>query len=121
MMSLVILLAFHIVLSNEVISIGPFFSIKIFTKFENLIKCVLRHTRESRLSWWFAQHNSFIKTCTSPITLIYDSFQKSRIRETKHISTDADSSTNTTVGWTKNCKKPNFFFKRKKSFKTQKL
>ena len=34
--------------------------------------------------------------------------------------TDADSSTNTTVGWTKNSRKPNFFEKRRKSSKTQK-
>ena len=47
--------------------------------------------------------------------------QKYRIRETKHLSTDADSSTDTTVGWTKNAQKPNFFEKRKNSFKTQKL
>ena len=47
--------------------------------------------------------------------------QKSRIRETKHLSTDADSSTDTTVGWIKNTQKPNFFEKRKKSSKTQKL
>ena len=33
-------------------------------------------------------------------------FQKSRIRETKHLSTDAVSSTDTTVGWTKNTQKP---------------
>ena len=46
--------------------------------------------------------------------------QKSRIRETKHLSTDADSSTNTTVGWTKNSQKPNFFEKPKKSPKTKK-
>ena len=46
--------------------------------------------------------------------------KKTRIRETKHLSTNADSSTNTTVGWTKNTQKPNFFFKRKKSSKTQK-
>ena len=31
-------------------------------------------------------------------------YEKSRIRETKHLSTDADSSTDTTVGWTKNTK-----------------
>ena len=36
--------------------------------------------------------------------------KKSRIRETKHLSTDADSSTDTTVGWTKNTQKPIFFF-----------
>ena len=47
--------------------------------------------------------------------------EKSRIRETKHLSTDADSSTDTTVGWTKNTQKHNFFEKRKKSSKTQKL
>ena len=47
--------------------------------------------------------------------------EKSRIRETKHLSTDADSSTDATVGWTKNTQKPEFFEKRKKSSKTQKL
>ena len=49
--------------------------------------------------------------------------KKSRIRETKHLSTDVDSSTNTTVGWTKNTQKTEFFEKRKKivqSAKTQK-
>ena len=55
----------------------------------------------------------------------YDGMQsdleKSRIRETKHLSTDADSSTDTTVGWTKNTQKPKYFEKRKKSSKTQKL
>ena len=35
--------------------------------------------------------------------------KKSRIRDTKHLSTDADSSNDTTVGWTKNTQKPNFF------------
>ena len=48
-------------------------------------------------------------------------YKKSRIRETKHLSTDADNSTDTTVGWTKNTRKPNFFEKGKKSSKTQKL
>ena len=47
--------------------------------------------------------------------------KKSHIRETKHLSTDADSSTDTTVGWTKNTPKPKFFETRKKSSKTQKL
>ena len=32
--------------------------------------------------------------------------KKSRIRETSNLSTDADSSTDTTVGWTKNTQKP---------------
>ena len=45
--------------------------------------------------------------------------KKSRIRETKHLSTDTDSSTDTTVGWTKNTQQK--FEKQKKSSKTQKL
>ena len=32
--------------------------------------------------------------------------KKSRIRETSNLSTNADSSTDTTVGWTKNKQKP---------------
>ena len=47
--------------------------------------------------------------------------KKSRIRATKHLSTDADCSTDTTVGWTKNTQQPKFFEKRKKSSETQKL
>ena len=37
--------------------------------------------------------------------------KKSRIRETKHLLTDADSSTNTTIWWTKNTQKADFFEK----------
>ena len=47
--------------------------------------------------------------------------KKSRIRETKHLPTDADSTTDAIGGWTKNTPKPDFFEKRKKSPKTQKL
>ena len=47
--------------------------------------------------------------------------EKSRIQETKHLSTDAKSSTDTTGGWTKNIRKPDFFDKRKKLPITQKL
>ena len=47
--------------------------------------------------------------------------EKSRVLETKHLSTDADSSTDAIGGWTKNTQKPYIFFKRKKSPKTQKL
>ena len=47
--------------------------------------------------------------------------EKNRIRETKHLLTNAESSTDTTVGWTKNTQKPKFFEKLKKSSKTQKL
>ena len=49
------------------------------------------------------------------------SYKKSRIRETKHLLTDADSSTDTTVRWTKNTPKPDFFEKLKKFSKMQKL
>ena len=48
-------------------------------------------------------------------------FKKSRIRETLNLSTDADSSTDAIGGWTKNTLKYDFFEKRKKSSKTQKL
>ena len=47
--------------------------------------------------------------------------KKSRIRETKHLLTDADSSTDAIAGWTKNTEKPDFFEKWQKSPKTQKL
>ena len=39
---------------------------------------------------------------------------KSRTRETNHLSTDADSSTDAIGGWTKNTPKPDFFEKLKK-------
>jgi hypothetical protein len=47
--------------------------------------------------------------------------EKSRIRETKHLSTEADSSTDAIGGWTKNTPKPDLIEKRKKSSKTQKF
>ena len=47
--------------------------------------------------------------------------KKSRIQETKHLSTDAESSTDAIGGWTKNTPKSDFFEKQKKSSKTQKL
>ena len=48
--------------------------------------------------------------------------KKSHIRETKHLLTDADSSTDAIGGWTKNTQKPDFFEKRlsHKIAKTQK-
>ena len=49
------------------------------------------------------------------------SFKKSRIRKTKHLLTNADSSTDAIGGWTKDTPKLDFFEKRKKSSKTQKL
>ena len=45
---------------------------------------------------------------------------KSRTRETKHLSTDADSSTDAIGGWTKSTPKPDFFLKWKKITKNSK-
>ena len=47
--------------------------------------------------------------------------KKSRIRETSNLWTDADSSTDTTVEWTKNKQKPRKKFKSEKLSKTDKL
>ena len=47
--------------------------------------------------------------------------KKSRIRETKHLLTDVNSSTDNTVGCKWNIQKPDFFKKQQKSSKTQKL
>ena len=52
---------------------------------------------------------------------VYLCKKKSRFRETLNLLTDADSSTDTTVGWTKNTQKPKKIEKRKKSSKTRKL
>ena len=60
--------------------------------------------------------------CVGGSTLyLHIKVKKSRIRETKHLSTDADSSTDAIGGWTKNTQKPDFFEKRKKIPKTEKL
>ena len=53
----------------------------------------------------------------------YFFYKKSRIQETKILSTDADISTDTTVECTNNTQKPDFFEKQKKiiqNAKTQK-
>ena len=42
----------------------------------------------------------------SPCIFFSNVIKKSRIRETKHLSTDADSSTKAIGGWTKNTPKP---------------
>ena len=46
--------------------------------------------------------------------------KKSRIRETKHLSTNADISTDTTVGWTKQYPKTLFFWKTEKTIQNAK-
>ena len=59
-------------------------------------------------------------TATASPSLFKTMRKKSRIRETKNLLTDVDSSTNTTVGWTKNTQKPTFFEKQKKPIQNAK-
>ena len=47
-------------------------------------------------------------------------FFKSRIRESSNLSTDADRSTDTTVGWSKNTQKPKKKFKTVKTIQNRK-
>ena len=75
---------------------------------------MIKHPKKKGLTFIFID----ILPC---IGKIGEKKKKSRIRETKHLSTDADSSTDTTVGWTKNTQKPKFFEKGKKSSNTLKL
>ena len=67
----------------------------------------------------FDQRNNIYSLSAQKVQEIIGS-KKFRIREKKHLSTDADSSTDAIGGWTKNTPKPDFFEKRKKSFKTKK-
>ena len=79
--------------------------------------------------WFTLQVKMYLKICLSEVLFriiwscwhkallsrIEGGFQqkKSRIRETKHLSTDAENNTDTIVGWTKNTPNPDFFEKRK--------
>jgi hypothetical protein len=61
--------------------------------------------------------------CLPYAGFLYFKKKKFCIPETKHLSTDADSSTDAIGGWTKNTPKPIIFEKRKKIIqiaKTQK-
>ena len=73
-----------------------------------LHNCVTVTFRNSKLNWHTGRFSEREK--------------KSRIRETKHLSTDADSSTNAIGGWTKNTKNQIFLKNGKvtKNAKTQK-
>ena len=66
--------------------------------------CILFHSTEDCDEK--CKRSIFIKRQRKAITQRHK--QKSCIRETKHLSTNADSSTDTTVGWTKNTKNPIF-------------
>ena len=61
-------------------------------------------------SFFFFSHISPCMDSDNPS----DIKKKSCIRETKHLSTDEDKSTDAIGGWTKNTQKPIFFEKRKK-------
>ena len=64
------------------------------------------------------------KTMSGKALLITDpnpTRKKFSIWETKHLSTDADCSTDTTVGWTKNTQKPVYFENRKNHPKCKKI
>ena len=87
----------------------------VFCRISNILK---NHAFWQTIRIWFEDNFTFLGPWGGGPRMW---IKKSRIRETKHLSTDADSSTDTTVGWTKNSRKPNFFEKRKKSSKTQKL
>ena len=85
---------------------------------KDLKKLVWEISSFVKVSSFSNQKNYFLKT-----KIFHFEFKKkSRVRETKHLSTDADSSTDTTVGWTKNTQNTRFFWKMgKKTSKTQKL
>ena len=80
-------------------------------------KMLLLVNRHSKSRFFCAVKTSVLKICARKsakitpkvIKYVWIMAQKSRLRETKHLSTDGDSSTDTTVGWTKNTQKPNFF------------
>ena len=58
--------------------------------------------------------------CYLTFFVILQQQQKSRMRGTKHLSTDAYSSNNTIGGWTKNTKKTRFFWQTEKITKITK-
>ena len=62
---------------------------------------------EKERTFFIRQHTLFFYVV---VTKWYATYKlKSHIRETKHLSTNADSSTDTTVGWTKNTQKTQIY------------
>ena len=75
------------------------------------------YTLDQYWSMFVAKHgliSPYYKIPIFPLKPLKYSFKKSRIRETKHPSTNADSSTNSILGWTKNTQKPVFFLNGQK-------
>ena len=66
-----------------------------------------QRNKKTKSSSNWVRHNQVSLSSFNPAIILI--IKKSRIRETKHLSTDADSSTDTTVEWTKNTQKPDFF------------
>ena len=61
---------------------------------------------KEKLNWHLQLKPTFLLLQTYFQAII---LEKSRIRETKHLSTDAHSSTDAIGGWTKNTQNPDFF------------
>ena len=83
-------------------SMLPSWPINKKTNFKGSIRLIVMAYSNA---WKICLTNKVVQHCASK--------RLKKIRETKHIWTDADSSTNTTVGWTKNTRKPNFFENQK--------
>ena len=92
----------------------------------NKISCnsivLAESTKHELLKYFYRPFFSLFSYSLSHLFCIIPEYclKKSRIRETKHLSTDADSSTNTTVGWTKSTPKPEFIEEWKKIIKNRK-
>ena len=71
-----------------------------------------RAGREPQYSFYIRCERMLSKKTKSIKTNAPKHCKKSRIWETKHLSTDADSSTDPIGGWTKNTPKPDFFEKQ---------
>ena len=61
-----------------------------------------------------------VRTDIERVIFYLTQVKKSRIRETKHLSTNTDTSTDAIGGWTKNTQKSDLFDQRKKITKNAK-
>ena len=97
---------------------------KCCLELKNTLENMWGETNIWNFELWPLSHRTLPLNLSRGIAISKDTkqIQKSLIRETKHLSTDADSSTDTTVGWTKNIQKPEFIEKKEKnSSKMEKL
>ena len=70
-------------------------------------------------TFWLSSKPVLVKLCDQRdlCDILGKPSQKSRIRETLNLSTDEDSSTDATVGWTKNTQKPKKIITEKNNLK----